>query len=131
MTVNKPLITIATIAALSLLSAGSAMAAGEFLDAPAPAVSTLSRAAVQAQVLAARSAGNLVAAGQGLAGDKALALAPSTLDRATVRAEVRAARAAGTLDAAGEGLAAYSPVANTSRNTASNTLAQTAGAVHQ
>ena len=47
MSVNKPLFTIATIAALSLLSAGTAMAAGEFVDAPDQAVvSTANRAAV-------------------------------------------------------------------------------------
>ncbi len=129
MTVNKPLITIATIAALSLLSAGSAMAAGEFLDAPAPAVSTLSRAAVQGQVLAARSAGTLVAAGEGVAADKALAPAVSGLDRATVRAAVLAARAAGTLDAAGEGLASYTPA--TTAVQARQTVAKIATAVQQ
>lgn len=132
MSVNKPLTTIAAIAALSLLGAGSAMAAGEFLDAPAPAMSTLSRAAVQAEVLAARSAGTLGAAGQGLAADKPLALAPTGLDRAAVRAAVLAARAAGTLGTAGEGLASYTPVVDTRRSAQAGTdKAWSGGAVHQ
>jgi hypothetical protein len=132
MSVNKPLITIAAIAALSLLSAGSAMAAGEFLDEPAPLVSTLSRAAVQSQVLAARSAGTLSAAGEGLAADRAVAPAASGLARATVRAELLSARAAGTLSAAGEGLAADTPVALAGRGAqARDNLAQSAGAIRQ
>lgn len=129
MSVNKPLITIATVAALALLSAGSAMAAGEFLDAPAPAVSTLSRATVQGQVLAARNAGTLVAAGEGLAADKASAPVASGLDRATVRAAVLAARAAGTLGAPGEGLASYTPATNAVQ--ASQTVAKITATVQQ
>jgi len=110
MSVNKPLFTIVAIAALSLLSAGAAMAAGEFIDAPAPTVvSTTSRAAVQADVLAARAAGTLVSGGQYLAADKPLTVAGRS--RADVRAEVLAARAAGTLVAGGEILTTAQPAA--------------------
>lgn len=103
---NKTLFSLAAVAALSLLGAAPAMAAGEFLDAPAPAVSTLSRAAVQADFVAARSSGSLVAAGEGAGSSQTLAVARSGRDRAAVIAEFRAARDAGTLVAAGEGLAA-------------------------
>jgi hypothetical protein len=129
MSVNKPLFTIITIAALSLLSAGSAMAAGEFIDAPAPTVvSTTTRAAVQAEVLAARAAGTLVAGGEYLVADKAVAISGRT--RAEVRAEVLAARAAGTLVAGGEILSTTQPAAARSLQ-ASHVVAQHGKAAQQ
>jgi len=134
MTTNNTLFTLATVAALSLLGAGSAMAAGEFLDAPAPAVSTLSRAAVQADYLAARNSGSLVVAGEGVAAGQGattgattgatMVLASAGPDRAAVIAELLAARAAGTLTAAGEGQAADRVPASRSNRPGSN-VAQT------
>jgi len=130
MTTNNTLFTLATVAALSLLGAGSAMAAGEFLDAPAPAVSTLSRAAVQADYLAARNSGSLVVAGEGVAAGQGattgatMVLASAGPDRAAVIAELLAARAAGILTAAGEGQAADRVPASRSNRPGSN-VAQT------
>jgi hypothetical protein len=103
----KPLFTVATVAALSVLSAGTAFAAGEFLDVPAQAAtSTTSRAAVQADVLAARAAGTLAQGGEFLATGKAATVSTVTLSRDAVRADVRAARAAGELATGGEFLQA-------------------------
>jgi len=129
MSVNKPLFTIVAVAALSLLSAGTAMAAGEFIDAPAQSVvSTTSRAAVQADVLAARFAGTLLTGGQYLAADKPVATSGRT--RADVRAEVLAARAAGSLVAGGEILTTSQPAAARSLR-ASRVIAQHGTPVQQ
>jgi hypothetical protein len=123
MSTNKSLFTLATVAALSLLGAGSAMAAGEFLDAPAATVSTTSRSAVQAELLAARSNGSLAAPGEGLAASNTVLQASASRDRAAVIAELQAARAAGSLVAAGEGLAAeHVPAARSAQR--SSTVAQ-------
>jgi hypothetical protein len=103
MSFNKSLFAVSTVAVLSLLSAGSAMAAGEFLDLPVQtATSTTTRAAVQAEVLAARAAGRLAQGGEFLSVDKASGANSSVLTRAEVKADVQAARAAGKLVSGGE-----------------------------
>jgi hypothetical protein len=115
MSFNKSLFTVSTVAVLSLLSAGSAMAAGEFLDLPVQAAtSTTTRAAVQADVLAARAAGRLAQGGEFLSIDKAASATGGVLTRAEVQADVRAARAAGKLVSGGE-ILQYEPAGRQAR----------------
>jgi hypothetical protein len=70
--------------------------------------STLTRAAVEAQVTQARTDGTLMPAGAALYGSRAMYGKPSTLARADVKAEVLQARSNGTLIPAGEGVAVAS-----------------------
>ncbi len=67
------------------------------------------RADVEAEVLAARAAGELIAAGEAEDLPIAQASRGAVLARATVKADVLAARAAGDLVPAGEGPSAEGP----------------------
>ena len=87
MILNTPLKSLAAMVALAL--AGTTVMAGE-----------TSRADVVAQTLAARQAGTLIPAGEGL--PLAAREHTSTLTRASVAADVRAARSSGDLLVAGE-----------------------------
>ena len=82
------------------LSAAGAMADDITIDRT-PATSTVTRAQVRAEVLKARKAGELLAAGEGYQG--APAPITSSVARADVKSQVIAARSSGELLAAGEG----------------------------
>jgi hypothetical protein len=82
------------------LSAAGAMADDITID-HTPATSTATRAQVKAEVLKARQAGELLAAGEGYQGVPAPT--SSNVARADVRSQVIAARSTGQLLAAGEG----------------------------
>jgi hypothetical protein len=69
---------------------------------PSDAPGSLTRAQVSQAVIAARNAGELIPAGEGIY-PRANLSTPSTLTRSAVREEVKAARAAGELIPAGEG----------------------------
>lgn len=115
------------IAATVLAVAGSAAFAGSNAgeayelnsDAPA-AASSLSRADVQAQVVKARAAGQLLDAGEAWS---PVVTPISTVARAQVKAEVLAARAKGELVAAGELLQAEHPTTPARKAAATNTVA--------
>jgi hypothetical protein len=103
----KKSLTLVSFALLALASAAASAAqpAGQrdAVDATPAARSTLTRQAVENEVLEARARGELVAAGEGVESQGLQSNGVSTLTRAQVRADVLAARAAGELTPAGEG----------------------------
>jgi hypothetical protein len=82
------------------LAAAGAMADDITIDST-PSTSSVTRAQVKAEVLRARKAGELIAAGEGY--PAAPLTGSSTLARSEVKQQIVAARAAGELLAAGEG----------------------------
>lgn len=89
-------ITRITAIALSFAAAGSAFAESPDVLTPPPAISTLSRAAVHAEVLQARAAGTLRATEADFNRNDSLA---ATRSRAEVHAETLAAIASGEVRA--------------------------------
>jgi Domain of unknown function (DUF4148) len=88
---------------MALAAQGSAFAQEALQDTvPAKGSSSLTRAEVKAELLAARQSGTLHERGESYGNWVASSPQPSTRSRADVRAELAIARAAGELDNRGE-----------------------------
>ena len=85
------------------LAAAGAMADDITIDST-PTVSTVTRAQVKAEVLKARKAGGLLAAGEAISQGAPIPFS-TNVSRAEVKSQVVAARASGELLPAGEGIA--------------------------